>query len=104
PRRSSDLLYQPMHPAIVRLIKEVAEAGARHHVPVSLCGEMAADPRYTWVLLGLGVTELSMHPSAIPVIKHIIRSSKIDDMKDLAERVMKIDSASEADEMVRSEE
>ncbi|MBZ5713210.1 phosphoenolpyruvate--protein phosphotransferase [Nannocystis pusilla] len=93
-------LYQPMHPAILRLIKEVAEAGARHHVPVSLCGEMAADPRYTWVLLGLGVAELSMHPSAIPVIKHIIRSSKTDDMKELAERVLKVDSASEADEMV----
>jgi len=93
-------LYQPMHPAILRLIKEVAEAGARHHVPVSLCGEMAADPRYTWVLLGLGVAELSMHPSAIPVIKHIIRSSKTDDMKELAERVLKVDSASEADELV----
>ncbi|PCC67544.1 phosphotransferase system, enzyme I, PtsI [Nannocystis exedens] len=93
-------LYQPMHPAILRLIKEVAEAGARNHVPVSLCGEMAADPRYTWVLLGLGVAELSMHPSAIPVIKHIIRSSKTDDMKELAERVLKVDSASEADELV----
>lgn len=95
-------LYQPMHPAIIRLIKEVAEAGARHHVPVSLCGEMAADPRYTWVLLGLGVYELSMHPSAIPVVKHIIRSSKNDEMNALAEAVLKIDSASEADEMVHA--
>lgn len=95
-----DYLYQPLHPAILRLIKEVAEAGARHHVPVSLCGEMAADPRYTWVLVGLGVAELSMHPSAIPVIKHIIRSSQTDEMKALAERVLQVDSASEAEEIV----
>lgn len=97
---SVSYLYQPLHPAILRLIKLVADAGARNHVPVSLCGEMAADPRYTWVLVGLGVTELSMHPSAIPVIKHIIRSSKSDEMKALAERVLTVDSAGEADEIV----
>ena len=79
-------LYQPLHPAILRLIKSVAEAGARNQVPVSLCGEMAADPRYTWVLIGLGITELSMHPSAIPVIKNIIRASSSAEMKALAER------------------
>lgn len=93
-------LYKPLHPAILRLIKQVAEAGARNQVPVSLCGEMAADPRYTWVLVGLGVTELSMQPSAIPVIKHIIRSSHSAEMKALAEQVLATHSAREAEELV----
>lgn len=97
---SVSYLYQPLHPAILRLIKQVAEAGAKNHVTVSLCGEMAADPRYTWVLVGLGVGELSMHPSAIPVIKHIIRSSKSDEMKALADAVLAADSAREAEEIV----
>jgi len=95
-------LYQPLHPAILRLIKHVAEAAAKNDVPVSLCGEMAADPRYTWVLVGLGVGELSMHPSAIPVIKHIIRSSTSDEMKALAARAMAVDSSVEAEEIVLS--
>jgi phosphotransferase system enzyme I (PtsI) len=97
---SVSYLYQPLHPAILRLIKQVAEAGAKNHVTVSLCGEMAADPRYTWVLVGLGVAELSMHPSAIPVIKHIIRSSKSDEMKALADAVLAVDSARDAEEIV----
>jgi phosphotransferase system enzyme I (PtsI) len=97
---SVSYLYQPLHPAIVRLIKAVAEAGAKNDVPVSLCGEMAADPRYSWVLVGLGVTELSMHPSAIPVIKHIIRTSRSDEMRELADKVLACESASEAEEVV----
>ena len=93
-------LNQPLHPAILRLIKGVAEAGARNRVPVSLCGEMAADPRYTWVLIGLGVTELSMHPSAIPVIKNIIRQSTAVEMKALAERLMQEESGRRAEQIV----
>ena len=93
-------LYQPLHPAILRLIKTVAEAGLRNKVPVSLCGEMAADPRYTWVLIGLGITELSMHPSAIPVIKNIIRSSTSTEMIALAQRALLSQSGREAEELV----
>jgi phosphotransferase system enzyme I (PtsI) len=77
-------LYRPLHPAILRLIHQVACAGAEAEVPVSLCGEMAADPRVTWVLCGLGVMELSMHSSAIPVIKSIIRGSDTSEMMALA--------------------
>ena len=61
----------------MRLIHRVSLAGKNAGISVSLCGEMAADPRYTWVLVGLGVRELSMHPSAIPVIKNIIRGSSL---------------------------
>ncbi|MCA9658098.1 MAG: phosphoenolpyruvate--protein phosphotransferase [Myxococcales bacterium] len=95
-----DYLYQPLHPAILRLIRSVAAAGAAHDVPVSLCGEMAADPRYTWVLVGLGIKELSMSPSALPVIKHIIRQSSAAEMDALTAAVLEARTAREADEIV----
>ncbi len=93
-------LYQPLHPAILRLVRAVTEAGRMCDIPVSLCGEMAADPRYTWVLVGLGVSELSMHPSAIPVIKSIIRESETEEMVALAERVLACGDDEETERMV----
>ena len=95
-------LYQPLHPAILRLIKTTIDAGAAAGVPVSLCGEMAADPRYTWVLVGLGLRELSMQASAIPVIKNIIRASSLDEMQALAQRVLACQTAAEARRIVVS--
>lgn len=96
-------LYEPLHPAILRLIKTVCDAGAEHDVPVSLCGEMAADPRYTWVLVGLGLRELSMQASAIPVIKNIIRASSLDEMEALTEAVLSCRTAAEARRLVMRE-
>ncbi|MEX1364321.1 MAG: phosphoenolpyruvate--protein phosphotransferase [Nannocystaceae bacterium] len=93
-------LYRPLHPAVLRLVRGVAEAGRAQGIGVSLCGEMAADPRYTWVLVGLGVRELSMHPSAIPVIKNIIRSSEIAEMEELAHGVLAAPDVDEAERMV----
>lgn len=93
-------LYRPLHPSILRLIKGVAQAGREHGISVSLCGEMAADPRYTWVLAGLGVRELSMHPSAIPVIKNIIRSSDLTEMEALSQQVLEAADVDEAERMV----
>lgn len=93
-------LYRPLHPALLRLIRGVAEAGQEQGISVSLCGEMAADPRYTWVLVGLGVRELSMHPSAIPVIKNIIRSSEIQEMESLAQQVLEAPDVDDAERMV----
>jgi phosphotransferase system enzyme I (PtsI) len=89
-RESEDVnyLYEPLHPAILRLIKTVAQAGKAAGIPVSMCGEMAADPRYTWVLVGLGVEELSMHPSGVPVIKNIIRASHTREMGELAAQAL----------------
>ncbi len=54
-------LYEPLHPAVLRLTKMVVEAGHRHGISVAVCGEMAGDELYTLVLLGLGIDELSMH-------------------------------------------
>jgi phosphotransferase system enzyme I (PtsI) len=93
-------LYEPLHPAIVRMIKMICDAGAKADVPVSLCGEMASDPRYTWVLVGLGLRELSMQASAIPVVKNIIRASSLDEMEALATAVLACETASEARRLV----
>ncbi|MBK8717299.1 MAG: phosphoenolpyruvate--protein phosphotransferase [Deltaproteobacteria bacterium] len=90
-------LYRRLHPAILRLIHKVSAAGKAAGINVSLCGEMAADPRYTWVLVGLGVRELSMHPSAIPVIKNIIRGSTLSDMEALAREVLEVEDAEDAE-------
>lgn len=96
-------LYQPLHPAILRMIKQVCDAGAAAEVPVSLCGEMAADPLFTWVLVGLGVTEMSMHPGAIPVVKNVIRKSRIDEMVSLAGEVLAAPTAEDAEKLVLTE-
>jgi phosphoenolpyruvate-protein phosphotransferase (PTS system enzyme I) len=67
-------LYNPLHPAVLRLIQFAVEAAERRHIPVSVCGEIAGDPRYAALLLGLGLRELSMAPQSIPRVKQRIRS------------------------------
>ena len=67
-------LYNPLHPGVLRLIEFTVEAAARRRIPVGICGEMAGDPRYAALLLGLGLRELSMGPSNLPRVKQRIRS------------------------------
>jgi phosphotransferase system enzyme I (PtsI) len=67
-------LYDPLHPAVLRLIQFSAQAALRARIPISLCGEMAGDPRYTALLLGLGVRELSMSSANLPRVKQQVRS------------------------------
>jgi phosphoenolpyruvate-protein phosphotransferase (PTS system enzyme I) len=70
-------LYNPLHPAVLRLIQFAVEAALRARIPVSLCGEMAGDPRYTALLLGLGIRDLSMAPSKLGRVKQRIRALDI---------------------------
>jgi len=67
-------LYNPLHPAVLRLLQFAVEAAARRDIPISICGEIAGDPRYAALLLGLGLRELSMSPRHIPRVKQRIRS------------------------------
>ena len=67
-------LYNPLHPAILRLIQFSAQAALRARIPISVCGEMAGDPRYTALLLGLGVRELSMSSASLPRVKQRVRA------------------------------
>jgi phosphotransferase system enzyme I (PtsI) len=81
-------LYDPLHPAVLRLIQFTAAAGWRANIPVSLCGELAGDPQATVLLLGLGLRELSMAPLRLPAVKQEITLTTIQKAVALAEKVM----------------
>jgi len=74
-------LYDPIHPSILRLVKNVIDAGFDAGVPVSMCGEMAGDPAYTRILLALGLREFSMDPAGLLEVKQIIRMSDVSQLK-----------------------
>jgi len=81
-------LYDPLHPAVLRLIQFATEAALRLRMPVSICGEMAGNPRLTPLLLGLGIRSFSMNASAVPRVKQAVRAVSIDDCARFARRVM----------------
>ncbi len=66
--------FTPLHPAVLRLIREVAATGAKSDLPVAVCGEMASQPLMVFALIGLGVRQLSVSPRAVPIVKRLIRS------------------------------
>src|SRR5581483_10419333 len=74
-------LYDPLHPAVLRLIHMTIEAGDGAGIPVAMCGEMAGDVRYTRLLLGLGLTDFSMHPASVLEVKRTIIDSDIGELK-----------------------
>ncbi len=82
-------LYQPLHPAIIRMLKRVSDAARYNDVKVFMCGQIAGDPLYIPILLGLGIHELSMSPLGIPVIKHVIRQLKFEDTERFTESVLR---------------
>ena len=82
-------LYDPLHPAVLRLVQTTIRAGQRAGIPVAMCGEMAGDARYTRLLLGMGLKEFSVHPNSLLEIKQIINSSHIGLIRRLAHRVMR---------------
>ncbi|NBO20196.1 MAG: phosphoenolpyruvate--protein phosphotransferase, partial [Proteobacteria bacterium] len=81
-------LYDPYHPAVLRLIQFTIAAAWRANIPVSLCGEMAGDAKAAPLLLGLGLREFSMAPSRLPFVKKAMRDLDLADCIDLADRVM----------------
>jgi len=88
-------LYDPFHPAVLRMIKAVVEAAKRNSIPVSICGEMAGDPLATQLLIGLGLNQLSLSPGLIPEVKEVIRSTKKHSASLLADRCMNMKSGIE---------
>jgi phosphotransferase system enzyme I (PtsI) len=81
-------LYDPMHPAVLRLIQFATEAALRMRMPVSVCGEMAANPRLIPLMLGFGLRSFSMNASAVPRVKQAVRAANIDDCARFARKVM----------------
>jgi phosphotransferase system enzyme I (PtsI) len=98
---SVSYLYQPLHPAILDLVRRIADAAAHRGLRVSVCGEMAAHPAAAVILVGLGITELSMNPAAIPSVKQVIRAMSLADARALVEEALRLDSAGEIGELAR---
>ena len=90
-------LYQPLHPALLRMIRFVLDCARDHDVEVSMCGEMAGDQRYTALLLGMGLRRLSVSPRSIPEIKHQIRSAVVQELEEQTERCLGMGSAAEVE-------
>ena len=81
-------LYDPLHPAVLRLIKMTIDAANAAGIPVSMCGEMAGDPRYTRLLLGMGLRAFSMQPGSLPEIKAIVRDCDLGRARELVDGLM----------------
>jgi phosphotransferase system enzyme I (PtsI) len=88
-------LYQPTHSAILKLIKMVVDAARANRIPTAVCGQMAASPELVPLLIGLGVNELSISPSSVPMVKDVIRKLHYSDCVELAERGLRSEDAGE---------
>jgi phosphotransferase system enzyme I (PtsI) len=88
-------LYDPVHPAVLRSIRRVVEEGHRRRLPVSVCGEMAGDPLFAPLLLGLGVDSLSMAPVLLPPVKYLLRAMSMADARALADGAMGLSDSRE---------
>lgn len=75
-------LYNPLHPAVLKLIDMTLEAGKKHGIPVSMCGEMAGDPKFTRLLLAMGLEHFSMHPNALLEVKKVINETNLNQLPD----------------------
>jgi phosphotransferase system enzyme I (PtsI) len=93
-------LYHPLHPALLRMIRTVVQAAGAAGTPVSLCGDMAGEPAYTWILLGLGLRELSMAPRYLPAVKSVIRGTRLQDAEDLTARALDLETEVEVESLV----
>jgi len=93
-------LYHPLHPAFLRLLKSAIDGANGAGKPISICGDMAGDPAFTWVLLGLGLRSLSMSPHLIPAVKSIIGASRLDEMEALLATVLPLRSETQVEDLV----
>jgi len=96
-------MYEPLHPAILRMVKRVIEAGHGARIEVAMCGEMAGEPAYVPILLGLGLDELSMNAFCIPKVKRVMRSTSIKESKEFLDKVLSFAEVSQIKEFVRYE-
>lgn len=93
-------LYQPGHPAILRMLKMVVGIGRKHNTPVSVCGEMSGEVKYILLLLGLGITNISLTPKMIPEIKKVIRSTTLKTAKEIANKIFSFDESGETEKFL----
>ncbi len=95
-------LHQPLHPAILRMIKRTCEVAKEKGIRTYMCGEMAGEPLFAPILLGLGVDELSMNPQAIPQVKNAIRSISTDDVRGFLDQLMQLTTPEAVQELLEA--
>ena len=88
-------MYQPFHPAIIRMIQQVVKAARSAGIKVALCGEMAGDPLGVLILVGLGLDEQSMNAQSVPMIKKVIRSISMEEARADLQNILKLNTAKE---------
>jgi phosphoenolpyruvate-protein phosphotransferase (PTS system enzyme I) len=96
-------LYQPLHPALLRALRNICAAARTAGIEVGMCGEMASEPLYTLVLLGLGFEELSMNAPAIPLVKRLLRQARREDGEALLEALLRCTTAEEGVKFLEEE-
>jgi phosphotransferase system enzyme I (PtsI) len=97
-------LYQPLHPAVLRMLRSVAAAGRAAGIPVSMCGEMGGDPRYTPLLVGLGVQRLSAHPKTIGRLRRVVREIDAGALREVADACCDVASAADVERLLDRED
>jgi phosphotransferase system enzyme I (PtsI) len=95
-------LYEPLHPAILRIIRSIVQSAHQGGIPAAICGEMAAEPAYALILLGLGLDEFSMNPISIPKVKKVLRISRFEETQSLVGQLFRFSTASEIECYVRN--
>jgi phosphotransferase system enzyme I (PtsI) len=93
-------LYHPLHPAILRALKQIVDGANRAKKPLAMCGDMAGDPLLAWMLMGLGLRHLSMAPRQIPVLKSIVHSTRIAEAESLAQAALGLRTEGEIEDLV----
>ena len=99
--RNVAYLYDPLNPAIIRMVKHVANVAHRKKIGIAMCGEMAGEPIHVPILLGLGITEWSMNPHAIPVVKRMVRGLSTIDAQKFVKEIIDLTSAEEINRLAR---
>jgi len=95
--------YEPLHPAVLRLLRLVRRAGARAGIPVAVCGEMASDPLLLKLLVGCGLTEFSMTPGALPMARRVVRDTRAREMRQVAAKVLSLGTPAEIERCLTEE-
>ena len=96
-------LYEPLHPAILRLLRNIINAAHDNGIPVAMCGEMAGEPFYMPILLGLGIDELSMNVMALPRVKSVLRSLDYKQSQLVTDSIFKLSTAQEIENLLKKE-
>jgi len=93
-------LYDPLHPAVLMLLAHVISTAEKVNIPVSMCGELAGDPKLTRLLLGMGLRQFSMHPAQIPAVKQKVKQSDISEVIPIVRRILRLEESAKIQEQI----